>query len=379
MRSSVLLQCGADERVIPRDRNLFLMKGGYGVLEQKLKTLPDLPGVYRFLAADQSVLYVGKATSLKSRVHSYFTGTHSVKTQALVSQISDVEVTVTDNTLEALLLENTLIKKYRPKYNIMLKDDRAYPYLKITKENFPRLVMAYRPEKDGARYFGPYASTTEAQLICQVLNEVYPIVKRASCGKRPPCLYYHLGMCLSPYHFEVEPSAYQEMIDHIVAFLRGDRSAILNLLNNRMNDAANLEHYEAAAKLRDQIAKLKRIQDKQTVILNRASNLDMLGYAANGESACLYLMVVRHGVLIDAFGTLVVSQQNAKEDIREFIERYYIDKQAPQTLLLPVPIESDIFAWKGFTALIPKRGRKWRLMQLATKNAQVHLKCHPGY
>lgn len=342
-------------------------------MEKSLQSVPDLPGVYRFLAADGSILYVGKAKSLKKRIRSYFTGVRSAKTQALVRQADDVEVTVTDSPFEALLLENTFIKKYQPKYNILLKDDRSYPYLKITTEKFPRLVMAYRNDEDGAQFFGPYPSSTEAQLVCQVLNEAFPIVKSKTCGSRAPCFYYHLGMCLSPYYFAVDPAVYQGMIDQIVDFLSGNQERVLNLLRDRMYRAASLRHFEAAAKLQNQINNLEHLHNRQKVVLNRALNLDVLGYATTEGGACLYMLVIRQGILLDGFGTIIESQDDIFEDVREFIERYYIDKPVPQTLLLPILVQSDIFPFKSFSAVVPRRGLKRHLLHMAETNARVYL------
>ncbi|EHL2687950.1 excinuclease ABC subunit C, partial [Listeria monocytogenes] len=236
-------------------------------IQNKLALLPDQPGCYLMKDRQGTIIYVGKAKILKNRVRSYFSGTHDSKTQRLVQEIVDFEYIVTSSNVEALLLEINLIKKHDPRFNIRLKDDKTYPFIKITNERHPRLIITRQVKKDKGKYFGPYPNVYAANEVKRILDRLYPL-RKCSTLPNKVCLYYHLGQCLAPCVFDVEASKYKEMQDEIVAFLNGGYKTVKNDLMKKMQEAAENMEFEKAGEFRDQINAIETTMEKQKMTMN---------------------------------------------------------------------------------------------------------------
>jgi excinuclease ABC subunit C len=353
-------------------------------LRHKLSLLPDKPGCYLMKNEDGTVIYVGKAKVLKSRVRSYFTGSHTAKTQRLVMDIVDFEYIVTMNPTEALLLECNLIKKYSPKYNVLLKDDKTFPYIKITGETHPRLEVTRRVLKDKVKYFGPYPNAYAAQQTKKLLDRLYPLRK---CKTLPDkvCLYYHMGQCIAPCEFPVEKSDYEQMIDGITKFLQGGHEEIRTDLQQKMMAAADELHFEHARELRDLILSIDELMQKQSIISATGEDRDVFGYATEKGWMCVQVLYVRQGKLIERKASLFPYYGEAYEDFLTYVTQYVHDNPAlPRQIWLPEPTEQSesrelgdveqLFeGWLKVKVLLPKRGEKKKQVQMATENAQVAL------
>ncbi|EGK14909.1 excinuclease ABC subunit C, partial [Desmospora sp. 8437] len=235
-------------------------------IREKLSLLPEKPGCYLMKNLRDEIIYIGKAKSLKNRVRSYFTGSHDGKTQLLVSEIEDFEYIVTESATEALILEAVLIKRHRPHYNVLMKDDKSYPYIRLTRETHPRLEVTRKVKKDGSRYFGPYPNAQAAQQTKKLLDKLYPLRKCRTLPKRV-CLYYHLGQCLAPCEFDVDPSQYEEMVREISRFLNGGFQEVQRDLERKMHLAAEELNFERARELRDLIQHIEAVMVKQNIIM----------------------------------------------------------------------------------------------------------------
>lgn len=244
------------------------------LIQNKLAILPDMPGCYMMKDRQGTVIYVGKAKVLKNRVRSYFTGSHDAKTQRLVTEIEDFETIITSSDIEALILELNLIKQYDPKYNIMLKDDKTYPYLKLTAERHPKLIVTRIVKKDKGRYFGPYPNVTAATETKKLLDRLYPYRKCHTLPDRV-CLYYHLGQCLAPCVYDVPKDTYKEMTDDIARFLNGGYKSMKKELTQKMSDAAENLEFERATEYRDQISNIETVMEKQTMTMHDFKDRDI--------------------------------------------------------------------------------------------------------
>jgi excinuclease ABC subunit C len=353
-------------------------------LRHKLSLLPDKPGCYLMKNEDGTVIYVGKAKVLKSRVRSYFTGSHTAKTQRLVMDIADFEYIVTMNPTEALLLECNLIKKYSPKYNVLLKDDKTFPYIKITGETHPRLEVTRRVLKDKGKYFGPYPNAYAAQQTKKLLDRLYPLRK---CKTMPDkvCLYYHMGQCVAPCEFPVEHSEYEQMIERITKFLQGGHEDIRADLQQKMTAAAEELHFEHARELRDLILSIDELMQKQSIISATGEDRDVFGYATEKGWMCVQVLYVRQGKLIERKASLFPYYGEAYEDFLSYVTQYVHDNPAlPRQIWLPEPTEESesrevgdvakLFeGWLKVKVLLPRRGEKKKQVLMATENAQVAL------
>lgn len=320
-------------------------------IRRKLALLPDQPGCYLMKNAEGHIIYVGKAKVLKNRVRSYFTGSHSAKTQRLVMDIVDFEYIVTANNIEALLLECNLIKQHSPKYNVLLKDDKSFPYLKITNEPHPRLEVTRRVLKDKAKYFGPYPNAFAAQQTKKLLDRLYPLRK---CKTLPDkvCLYYHIGQCVAPCEFPVEPGEYERMIGEISRFLSGGHDAIRGELEQRMGAAAEELNFERARELRDMIAAIDALMEKQTITAAGGVDRDIFGYAVDKGWMCVQIMYMRQGKMIERRASAFPYYGEAYEDFMTYVTQYYSDNPAlPKEVLLPAPPAASAEA--GSTAGAP--------------------------
>lgn len=348
-----------------------------------LKMLPVKPGVYIMHDASDRVIYVGKAVVLKNRVRSYFrqSGQHSVKVQALVAHVERIETIVTDSEIEALILECNLIKKYRPRYNIMLKDDKTYPYLKVTMhEDFPRLFVTRRVLKDGAAYYGPYADVGAMHATVKLLRSMFPIRKCRNMNPDRPCLQYHIKRCLAPCAGYISKEAYRRMVDNICLVLDGKTADLKHRLKDEMQEAAEALNFENAARLRDQLQAVERLDEQQKAVLD-AGDLDIVGYAADSFSVCLQLFFVRAGKLIGRKEFFLPVGDTEQEVIAAFLQQYYDQEDIfiPKEIFLSTLPEAGEVAvlsqWLTGKAghkvelLKPQRGDKAKLLKLACENA----------
>ncbi|WP_238653518.1 excinuclease ABC subunit UvrC [Paenibacillus piscarius] len=304
-------------------------------IRNKLALLPDLPGCYLMKNQEGTIIYVGKAKVLKNRVRSYFTGSHNGKTQRLVASIVDFEYIVTSSNMEALILECNLIKKHMPRYNVLLKDDKTFPYLKITNEAHPRLEVTRRVLKDKAKYFGPYPNSYAAQQTKKLLDRMYPLRK---CGVMPKevCLYYHMGQCLAPCEKEVPKSAYEEIIQNISSFLGGGHDAVKKDLQKKMQEAAEELYFERAKELRDQIQHIDAVMEKQKINTADTKDRDVFGYAVDKGWMCVQILYMRQGKMIQRHSSAFPFYGEAYSDFMSYVTQYYSDNPAlPQEILLP--------------------------------------------
>ncbi|NGM83742.1 excinuclease ABC subunit UvrC [Paenibacillus sp. 7124] len=301
----------------------------------KLALLPDLPGCYLMKNEEGTIIYVGKAKVLKNRVRSYFTGSHNGKTQRLVADIRDFEYIVTASNMEALILECNLIKKHMPRYNVQLKDDKTFPYIKITNERHPRLEVTRRVLKDKAKYFGPYPNAYAAQQTKKLLDRMYPLRK---CGAMPKevCLYYHMGQCLAPCEKEVPKSAYDEITQSISTFLGGGHEAVKKDLQQKMQEAAEELYFERAKELRDQINYIEALMEKQNINTADTKDRDVFGYAVDKGWMCVQILYMRQGKMIQRHSSSFPFYGEAFSDFMSYVTQYYSENPAlPQEILLP--------------------------------------------
>lgn len=345
-------------------------------IQHKLALLPDQPGCYLMKDQKGTIIYVGKAKILKNRVRSYFTGSHDTKTTRLVSEIADFEYIVTESNIEALLLEINLIQKNNPKYNIMLKDDKSYPFLKITNEKYPRLLITRKVLKDKALYFGPYPDVGAANEIKKLLDRLFPLVKCGSGNTKGPCLYYHLGQCLCPYYFEVEPAIYRKIVEEIKRFLNGDYQEIERKIQAKMEKAAEELAFEQAAEFRDQIRAIETIMTKQKMTKADFVNRDVFGYAIDKGWMCVQVFFVRQGKLIERDVSIFPFYNEAVEDFLTYIGQFYQKNEhfIPKEILIPKEIDRlSVEALVATKVIQPQRGEKKKLVELANKNAKIAL------
>lgn len=358
------------------------------IVAEKLKLLPDSPGVYIMKDDHGKIIYVGKAIVLKNRVRQYFQSSrnHTPKVRAMVSHIADFETIMTANEVESLILEANLIKKHRPRYNIRLKDDKSYPYVKVTvQEEFPRVFITRRVLRDGARYFGPYTNVTALRDSLKLLRRLFPL---RTCRTMPerPCLEYHIKRCLAPCVGKVEAEDYRAMIRAVLLFLEGRTDDVERELEQRMNAAAEAYHFETAARLRDQLSAVRTAAERQNIVTG-AGDQDAVGMARSAAGVCVQIFFIRGGKMIGREHFLLRgSEEESDADIlRAFLEQYYNQATfVPREVLLPCAIEAaaqaTIEAWlaarKGggkVALLTPQRGTKHDIVQMATGNAAKFL------
>jgi len=360
-------------------------------LTQKLDTLPDRPGVYIYRAADRTVIYVGKAVVLKNRVRSYFQASRDAKTRRLVSEIADLEWIVTDTELEALILENELIKRYRPRFNIRLRDDKTYPYIKLHwAEDFPKVSIVRRMERDGSRYYGPFTSGYAVRQTLDGLRRVFPYLDctREITGRDPkPCLYYHIKRCAGPCIGAVDRDGYRQIIAGLAAFLEGDSEDVLDNMKARMQQAAERLQFERAAMLRDQIRAAGQLVERQKVVSGKQEDEDVIAFAQDARTgeACVQVFFIRRGKLIgrETFVLEGVNAEHNGELVSAFVKQFY-DEAAfvPPSILLPKDLdERDIIEqWlrgrrggEKVLLSVPTEGPKHDLLQMASENAAATL------
>ena len=357
-------------------------------LQEKAKGLPDAPGVYLFRDKRGHVLYIGKALSLKKRVSSYFVdspgGPDRFQIGPMIDQIADLEFILTENELEALILESNLIKNHRPRYNIVLKDDKHYPFLRLDPNDpFPWVQVVRRIKDDGALYYGPYVPSTAMWDVLALVNKTIPLRKCRSIEGRKLCLEYHLGRCLGPCEGLIGQKEYGELVDQARLLLDGKDQELTKRLKERMHQAAESLEFEQAAKYRDQIASLRQVFERQKVISPRGEDLDVFGLAHEAREAQVQLFLIRRGRLIgrETF-TFELGAETPRGLLASLLKQFYVgSRDIPKEILLSHPLEdaSLIAAWLASRAnrhvelLAPQRGRKARLVQMAQRNAQEAL------
>ena len=344
-------------------------------IKNKLALLPDQPGCYLMKDKNGTIIYVGKAKILKNRVRSYFSGSHDRKTERLVSEIADFEYIVTESNIEALLLEINLIQKNNPRYNIMLKDDKSYPFIKITNEKYPRLQIARQVKKDKAHYFGPYPDVKAANETKRLLDRLYPL-RKCSLSSKKPCLYYHLGQCLCPSVFEVDPQVYQEMVEEIKQFLNGGYTQIQEDLLVKMNLAAESLEFEKAGEYRDQISSIETVMTRQKMTNPDFIDRDVFGYAIDKGWMCVQVFFVRQGKIIEREVSIFPFYNEGPGDFLTFIGQFYLENHnfVPKEVFIPNEIDLEsVEAVVKTKVFKPQRGEKRKLVELANKNAKVSL------
>ena len=345
------------------------------LIQSKLELLPTSPGCYIHKDKNDTIIYVGKAKNLRNRVRSYFRGSHDTKTEALVSEIEDFEFIVTESNIEALLLEINLIKENQPKYNIMLKDDKSYPFIKITNETYPRLIITRQVKKDGGLYFGPYPDVGAANEIKRLLDRLFPFRK---CTNPPEkvCFYYHLGQCKAHTICQVDSQYFKELAQEVAAFLKGQDDQIIEDLRGKMAGAAQAMEFEKAAEYRDLIQSIGTLRTKQRVMAKDLQNRDVFGYYVDKGWMCVQVFFVRQGKLIERDVNLFPYYNDPDEDFLTYIGQFYQEKShlKPNEILIPADIdEESVRAMVDTKVLKPQRGEKKQLVNLAIKNARVSL------
>lgn len=344
-------------------------------IENKLKLLPDQPGCYLMKDVNAKIIYVGKAKNLKNRVRSYFKSSHEGKTAKLVSEIHDFETIVTSTDKEAFLLEITLIQKHKPYYNIKLKRGTGYPYIKITNERDPQLMIVSKVLNDGGYYFGPYPNVYAAQETVQLLQKVYPL-RRCPGHQKRPCLYYHMGQCLGACFKEVPVEAYERNIRKIKSFLNGNVSQIKRELTAKMNVAAAKLEFERAAEIRDQIRYVEMTVEKQKIISNDNTPRDLFNFFMDKGWLSIQVFFIRQARLIKREKLLFPCVDLPEEELASFILQFYNQKNRilPKEILVPPGIDKKVLnEILGVSVKTPKRGQKRDLLEMAHKNAQLVL------
>ena len=345
------------------------------LIKSKLELLPISPGCYIHKDKNGTIIYVGKAKNLRNRVRSYFRGSHDTKTEALVSEIVDFEFIVTESNIEALLLEINLIKENKPKYNIMLKDDKSYPFIKITNERYPRLIITRQVKKDGGLYFGPYPDVGAANEIKRLLDRIFPFRK---CTNPPSkaCFYYHIGQCMAHTICKKDEAYFRSMAQEVSDFLKGQDDKIIDELKGKMAAAAQSMEFERAAEYRDLIQAIGTLRTKQRVMAKDLQNRDVFGYYVDKGWMCVQVFFVRQGKLIERDVNLFPYYNDPDEDFLTYVGQFYQEKShlVPNEVLIPQDIDQEAVKALVDTKIVkPQRGEKKQLVNLAIKNARVSL------
>jgi len=344
-------------------------------IEAKLKLLPDLPGCYLMKDAADQILYVGKAKNLKNRVRSYFRGAHDTKTTKLVSEIDHFETIITNSNKEALLLEINLIQQYKPPFNIRLKEGTMYPYLKITKERHPQLIITSNVTKDGGLYFGPFPNVGAATQTQQLLHRVYPL-RRCGKNEKRACFYYHLGQCIGPCDHEVTKDMYQQQIQKIKQFFNGDIQPIMTQLKDKMQAAAERLDFEQAADYRDQLQYIETTIERQIIMSQDYDNTDVFAYDFQRGWISIQVFMLRQGSILKREAAIYPAYTDPDEELTTFIARFYQEENhlLPKAILVPEDVDKDLLSQVISVPIsTPQRGKKKSMLDLCAKNSQLAL------
>ena len=361
-------------------------------IQEELKKLPQKPGVYIMHDAKDAIIYIGKAVSLRNRVRQYFRPSHNegLKKEQMVRQIERFEYIITDSELEALILECNLIKEHRPKYNTMLRDDKSYPYIRVTLgEDFPRVLFSHQMKKDKSRYFGPYTSGSAVKETIELLRKLYALrtCRRSlpkDIGKERPCLNYHIHQCMAPCQGFISKEDYRQRIDQAIGFLNGNYQPIIKELEQKMQEASEAMNFEKAIEYRDLVRAVQQIAQKQKITHADMEDKDIIAMASDGEDAVVQVFFVRDGKLIgrDHFHVTVGSEDGSAQVLATFLKQFYAGTPfIPREVMIQEEIEeADVIAeWlsqkRGQKAYlrVPKKGAKEKLVELARQNAAMVL------
>lgn len=355
-------------------------------LVEKIKSLPDEPGVYLMKGDRHDIIYVGKAKNLKNRVSSYFhQGDHSPKTRALVADIQDFDLIICHTEVEALLLERTLIRHHQPRYNILLRDDKEYPYVRVNfLDPWPRIEKVRRYQNDGATYIGPFGNAGLLAVMLKMIYRIFPLIRctpHEFKNAKRPCNYYHMKMCLGPCTLPVSRDTYVGTVRDALALLEGRNRHLVRDLQTKMGEAASTEKYELAAHYRDQINALKGLSSKQVVIIREVENADVIAFHHNPSQTCFHALMIRDGVIMGGDNFLVESAAGEPEEaLTSFLLQYYGHRVPPEQIILPIPLPDH----KDLEVALAADGQKpphilhrqkgvWReLLEMAHKNAKHH-------
>ena len=342
-------------------------------LQKKLELLPDNPGCYLYKDNIGEIIYVGKAKNLKNRVKSYFTGTHNKKTQTLVSKIEDLEYIIVNSEKEALLLENNLIKKYRPYFNIRLKDDKSYPYLMITKEEHPRLLMTRKYKKNNKNiYFGPYVDIKSATEVKKILDKIYPLRKCNPVEKRP-CMYYQIGECIGPCAKKITTDDYKMQISKIKSFLTGNTKEILSDLRTKMQEHIKNLEFEAAGQIHSYIKSIEVSVQNQVVADSTNVDRDYIGFSFNDEYICIQIFLSRLGNIIERKVEYFNLYDSPEEILYSYLLQYYALNKLPKEIYIDDVDENLLSDVVDCKIIIPKRGNHRKILDTVKENATYYL------
>lgn len=342
-------------------------------VQKKLELLPDSPGCYLYKDNIGEIIYVGKAKNLKNRVKSYFTGTHNKKTQTLVSKIEDLEYIIVNSEKEALLLENNLIKKYRPYFNIRLKDDKSYPYLMITKEEHPRLLMTRKYKKNNKNiYFGPYVDIKSAMEVKKILDKIYPLRKCNPVEKRP-CMYYQIGECIGPCAKKITSDEYKTQINKIKSFLTSNTKEILKDLNNKMQDHVKNLEFEAAGQIHSYIKSIEVSVQNQVVADSNNIDRDYIGYSFNNDYICIQIFLSRLGNIIERKVEYFNLYDSPDQILYSYLIQYYAMNKLPKEIYIDEVDDNLLSTVVDCKIIIPKRGNHRKILDTVKENASHYL------
>ena len=344
-------------------------------IKQKLSLVPNKPGCYQMKNKDGVIIYVGKAKKLKNRLSSYFRGTHTGKTARLVSEITDFEYVVVGSEKESLILENNLIKQYDPKYNILLRDDKSYPYIELTDEEIPRLrIVRTLNKKHNNKLYGPYPNVTAARSTVNLLNRIYPLRKCNTMGKKP-CLYYHIGQCLGYCTNNVSKDKIDNMKKDIITFLRGDYSIITKKLEDEMYEQSNKLNFEKAKELKELKDYIELTLSKQKVEIRENTDIDIIGYFVDKDYLSIQIFFIREGKIIERHSKIIPLIDDVEEQLTTYIIDVYENKFIlPKELIVPDIIDCELLSsYLNINVKVPIKGEKKKLVEMACNNASITL------
>ena len=345
------------------------------MIKEKLALVPNKPGCYLMKNENNEIIYVGKAKKLKNRLSSYFRGTHTGKTAKLVSEIKDFEYVVVGSETESLILEINLIKEHDPKYNILLRDDKSYPYIELTKEEVPRLlvVRSLNRKKNHSRLYGPYPNVNAARSTVNLLNRMYPLRKCKTYQKRP-CLYYHIGECLGYCSHNVNKEKIEQMESDIIRFLKGDDSLVTKKIEEEMIKESELLHFEKAKELKELLDYIKITLVKQKVEINDTIDRDVFGYYVNKGYLSIQVFFIRSGKILERHSKIIPLIDDIEEELTHYIATFYHNNILPKEILVPNIVDTNILEqYFNIKVLSPMKGIKNKIVEMANKNAEITL------
>ena len=346
------------------------------MLDEILKTIPHLPGSYQYYDETGKIIYVGKAKDLYKRVNSYFNKAQTGKTKLLVNDIKDITYIVTSSETEAFLLEINLIKKHTPKYNILLKDDKTYPYIEYIKTPYPRLkVSRYTSikKKDKKILFGPYPNAYAARRVVKLLNRLYPL-KKCNTMPKEVCLYYHIGECLGYCAKKIDEIKITNMENEILSFLKGNDNVLKNKITDKINEYSKILNFEAAKELKDELQYLEIVSNKQKIELKDLNNQDIIGYVLKNGLVSINILFIRNGKLVGSNNNIFYLMNDINDEITSYIINFYETHEIPSTLVLCENINNEVIKEVlNINTLVPKKGNKKQLVDMAKNNAKISL------